>query len=75
MGEVKDCEDFYGNGYSVDTEKLRQIIAFLKTWLDDKRRLTSEKKADLITLLYKHFIETKKEVEDQTVVEYLRLVS
>ena len=60
----------------INSDKLRQVITSIETWLECKERsLAPDKKADLITLLYKHFIETDKDVDDRTVVDYLRLVS
>jgi hypothetical protein len=60
----------------VDMELLGRIIDRLEHWLEKGRKqLPSKKKARLISLLYEKFAETGKDVDDNTVVSYLKLVA
>jgi len=59
---------------SIDHELLREIIEGVEESLtSNELELSTEKKAQIISLLYEHFTETGKEVDEQTVTRYLRL--
>ncbi len=59
-----------------DTDLLRQVLSGVEIGLKkNKLKLKPEKKAELIILLYEHFMETEKDVNEGEVARYLKLVA
>ncbi|MGD9161906.1 MAG: hypothetical protein PVG39_26075 [Desulfobacteraceae bacterium] len=64
------------NTPDIDFNLLKDVIEGVEESLEqDDLELPLDKKAQLIVLLYEHFIKTNKKVSGETVTNYLKLVA
>lgn len=75
-GEMFRKEGLEGSESPVDTNLLEDINEWLEGYLTTNRKiLPPAKKASFIAFAYQYFTDTGKEVDDKTMVKYLRLVA